>query len=451
MSRNPYVQTTPEQEQEMLRAVGTPSIDALFAEQIPSQLLEAPAPSLPPPLAEPELVKHIHGIAAQCRPLSQVVSFLGGGCYDHFIPAAVDAIANRSEFVTAYTPYQPEASQGTLQAFFEYQTLMARLYAMDASNASLYDGASALGEAIFLALAVKPERKRVLLPFTLHPQYRQVVRSYVQHFDKEVIEIPHKDGVTDYEKLAQLADTQTAAVVVAQPNYFGCLEETAPFRDAAAKSGAIFIAVADPLSLGILVPPGRYGADIAVGEGQPLGLRPYAGGESLGIFTSKLEYLRRMPGRLVGLTKDRNGKRGYVLTLQTREQHIRREKATSNICTNHAHNALRATIYLSLMGPAGLSAVSRKCARNLAYFCSKISGISSSALAYHRPAFRETVVRLRCDAREVCAKLLDHDIYAGIPLASLGKDFENLLLVAVTEKRTDAEIENFVKHLAAYI
>ncbi|MCX7626091.1 MAG: aminomethyl-transferring glycine dehydrogenase subunit GcvPA [Candidatus Sumerlaeaceae bacterium] len=451
MRNNPFIQTTELQEQEMLAAIGARSLDELFSEQIPPSLLTSEAGSLPSPCGELELVRRLKDLASQCKSATDVVSFLGGGCYDHFIPAAVDHIANRSEFLTAYTPYQPEASQGALQAFFEYQTLMARLYAMDVSNASLYDGASALGEAVFLALSVHPDRKRVILPFTLHPHYREVVRSYVQHLDVEVVEIEHRGGVTDCEKLKEVAANEAAAVVSVQPNFFGCLEDVDAFSDAARRANAVFIAVADPLSLGLLKPPGEYGADVAVGEGQPLGLRTYLGGESLGIFTCRWDYLRRMPGRLVGLTRDREGKRGYVLTLQTREQHIRREKATSNICTNHAHNALRATIFLSLVGPQGLRAIARKCARNLALFKSWIASESADAVAFRQPAFRETVIRLNTNANVVCEKLLERGFFAGIPLEILGPAYEDLLLVAVTEKRTDAEIKSFVKALREFL
>jgi glycine dehydrogenase subunit 1 len=432
----------------MLAAVGAESIDALFEEQVPSPLLRDEWPPLTQPMAELDLLSRVRELASSCLITTERVSFLGGGCYDHFIPAALDSLASRSEFVTAYTPYQPEASQGTLQAFFEYQTLIARLYAMDASNASLYDGASALGEAVFLALAAQPDKRRIVLPFALHPQYRQVLKSYVAHHDVEVVELPAKNGVTDPDALEKAGALRPAALVAMQPNYFGCLEDVELFRKVATQSGALLIAVADPFSLGLLAPPGDYGADIAVGEGQPLGLRQYWGGETLGIFTCRKDFVRRMPGRLVGLTRDRNGKRGYVLTLQTREQHIRRDKATSNICTNHALNALRAAIYLSLIGPTGLRRLARQCARNLAYFRKCLSLRSPAAVAFPGPAFRETVVRLKTDAREALPRLLERGFFGGVPLTSLGTEFSNLLLVAVTEKRTDAEIESFVTALA---
>lgn len=435
----------------MLRAVGADSIESLFAEQIPSAFLKPSRIELPSPLTEPELLARCRRLAAASKSTVSHISFLGGGCYDHFIPAAVDAVVSRSEFVTAYTPYQPEASQGTLQAFFEYQTSIARLYAMDVSNASLYDGASALGEAVFFALGVRPDRRRVVLPWALHPDYRAVVRSYVRHLGIELVEVPAVQGRTDLVRLAEATTNDTAAVVVAQPNYFGCLEEVEAFERLAHAAGALLIAVADPLSLGLLAPPGDYGADVAVGEGQPLGLRPWAGGETLGIFTCRQEFIRRVPGRLVGLTRDRHGRRGYVLTLQTREQHIRREKATSNICTNHAHNALRATVYLALMGPRGVATVARRTARNLALFRRHIRALAPEADVFGPPAFREMVVRLRCPARDVCAQLLEQGFFAGVPLDGLGPGYEQLLLVAVTEQRTDDEIVRFVEALAEFL
>ncbi len=452
MRANPYVQTTAQQEQEMLAAVGAASIEQLFEEQVPPELLLSSEDfRLPAGLPESQVLARIQALAGQCVDPASMVSFLGGGCYDHFVPAAVEFIANRAEFVTAYTPYQPEASQGTLQAFFEYQTLTARLYGMDVSNASLYDGATALAEAVLLALAVRPERRRIVLPCVLHADYGAVVKSYVQHLDVQIAEVPWKQGVTDVEALARAVTDDTAAVVCVQPNYFGCLEPVTDFERVAHAHGALLVAVADPFSLGLLAPPGEYGADIAVGEGQSVGLRPYLGGQTVGIFTCRQEFLRRMPGRLVGLTRDRKGRRGYVLTLQTREQHIRREKATSNICTNHAHNALKVAIYLALVGPEGLKRLARHCARNLALFRRKIMEISPKAVAFPGPAFRELTLKLRCPAREAVKELAQKGIFAGIPLDRLGEELNNHLLVAVTEKRTDEEIHKFVHALCNYV
>jgi len=452
LTNTPYLQTTPEEREEMLAAIGAASIESLYGELVPEAISTgAEKIQFPPPMAEPELLDHLRDLASRNTAVTQIVSFLGGGCYEHFIPAALDAIVGRSEFVTAYTPYQPEASQGTLQAFFEYQTLMARLYAMDVSNASLYDGASALGEAVLLALSVHPERRRVVVPFLLHPHYKAVLHTYLKHLGVEILEIPECNGRTDYDRLRKAAEQEAAAVVVAQPNFFGILEESDEFERAARASDALLIAVADPLSLALVKPPGEYGADIAVGEGQPLGMRPYCGGETLGIFTCRAAYMRRMPGRVVGMTKDRNGKRGFVLTLQTREQHIRREKATSNICTNHAHNALRATVFLSLLGPQGLLRLARLCARNLALFRKKLGEISPSALVHSVPAFRETVIRLKRPARDVCEKMVERGFFAGVPLDIMGPSYEEFLLVSVTDRRKDEEIQSFVNALKDFI
>jgi glycine dehydrogenase subunit 1 len=452
LKRNPYVQNTEQQTHEMLSTVGVASIEELFREQVPAELLQGATFQLPPPLHEMDLLREVRSIASQNTTLRQALSFLGGGIYEHFIPAALEPIVNRSEFVTSYTPYQPEASQGTLQVFFEYQTLMARLFQMDVSNASLYDGASALGEAVLLAIGVKPDRREIVIPETLHPHYRELVTTYLRWFDVEVRVVPMDHGRTSLAAVDAMCSERTAAVVVQQPNYLGCLEEVFEISRIAKGSGAMLIAVADPISLGLLAPPGAYDADVAVGEGQPLGMRPAFGGETLGIFTCRNEYVRRMPGRLVGLTTDRQGRRGYVLTLQTREQHIRREKATSNICTNHAHNALRATVYLALLGPQGLRWVARRCARNLNYFRTLLRNVSPSAEAFPDvPCFKEVVVRTKIPAREVVKQLASRNIFAGVALDHLGEHFQYDLLIAVTELRTDPEIERFVAALQEFV
>jgi glycine dehydrogenase subunit 1 len=435
----------------MLKVAGAASIAELFEDQVPANLLFQESFGLPPALSEPEIQRELGALAASNRSTGQVVSFLGGGISDHFIPAAVGMVANRSEFLTAYTPYQPEASQGTLQAFFEYQTLVCRLFGMDVSNASLYDGASALGEALFLALGAKPDATSVLLPATLHPDYRALVGTYLKHFGIRIDVVPMRDGVTDVDAMREMAGPDTAAVVVQHPNYFGCLEDAGEFSRIARRAGALLVAVCDPLSLGVLGPPGTYGADIAVGEGQSLGLRQWCGGETLGIFTCKKEFTRRIPGRLVGIAHDRCDRRGYVLTLQTREQHIRREKATSNICTNHAHNALRATIHLSLMGARGLAWASRRCVRNLHRFRTAIRALKPQADAFGAPCFKEMTVRLREPAEKACAELVSKGFYAGVPAGPAWPDFENLLLVCVTEQRTDDEIDRFAKVLGDYL
>jgi glycine dehydrogenase subunit 1 len=450
---NPFVQVTPPQLEEMLARVGAASIDGIFAGQIPREYEFDGNWNLPDALSEIELQREIPALAARNRSTRQLTSFLGGGVYDHYIPAAVGALANRSEFVTAYTPYQPEASQGTLQAFFEFQTMAARLFGMDVSNASLYDGASALGEALFLALSSKPERKKVLLPQALHPDYSALTCTYLKHFEVMLEVVPAAaDGRTDLAELRKRAGEDTAAVVIQQPNYFGCLEEVHEVSRIAHEAGALLVAVADPIAAAIISPPGEYDADLAIGEGQPLGLRQWLGGESLGLFTCKKDFIRRVPGRLVGIARDRNDKRGYVLTLQTREQHIRREKATSNICTNHAHNALRATIYMSLLGPQGIGRVARMCVRNTQHLRSRIADRKPTAFAFSAAVFKEFVVRTRVPAEQARDELTDKGFLAGIPLGPrFGADFENALLVAVTERRTDVEIDAFARALEGYL
>ncbi len=448
---NPFIQTTPDQLREMLETVGADSVDSIFRDQIPQEYECGSALDLPPALAEPELQREFLSLASRNTSTRQAVSFLGGGVYDHFIPSAVGAIANRSEFVTAYTPYQPEASQGTLQAFFEFQTMVTRLFDMDVANASLYDGASALGEALFLALQVRPERRTVLVPAALHPDYAALAETYLRHFDIRIQTIPVKDGATDLGAMRTAATNDVAAIVLQQPNYLGCIEDAPAFSAVARDCGALLIAVCDPISLGVLAPPGAWGADIAVAEGQPLGLRQFLGGESLGLFAVKKDFMRRVPGRLVGLTKDREGRRGFVLTLQTREQHIRRDKATSNICTNHAHNALRATIYMALMGPRGLERVARACVRNSSRLRRGVAAARLGAVAFAAPTFKEFVVRTARPAVEVREALLAKGLLAGTPLGCLGPGFEDKLLVCTTECRTDDEIDRFVAELKPYL
>ncbi len=448
---NPYIQTTPDQLKEMLEKVGVDSIDALFAEQVPAEFEFKGPFNLPPAMSESELMKWTTRLAARNTSTQQAVSFLGGGIYDHFIPSAVGALANRSEFVTAYTPYQPEASQGTLQAFFEFQTMATRLFAMDVSNASLYDGASALGEALFMALQVRPERRLVLLPSTLHPDYAALAQTYMKHFEIELVTIPAgEDGRLDLEALAARAG-EAAAVVLQTPNYLGIIEQAHEISRITHEADSLLVAVCDPISLGLLAPPGEYDADIAVAEGQGLGLRQWLGGESLGLFLCRKDFVRRMPGRLVGLAKDREGRRGFVLTLQTREQHIRRDRATSNICTNHAHNALRATIFMALMGPEGLRQMARACVRNTQKLRSAIASQKPEAIAFEGPVFKEFVVRTAGPASGVRDALLEEGFLAGIPLQRLGPQFENMLLVCATDQHTDEEITAFTKALLPHL
>lgn len=449
---NPYIQATPDQINEMLEAVEAASIDEIFNDQIPSELQHRDTFDIPPALSELELQGHLTRLAAKNQAADHLVTFMGGGIYDHFVPTAIMHVANRSEFVTGYTPYQPEASQGLLQAFFEYQTLLSRLYDMPVSNASLYDGASAVGEAVFMALAIHPDRNRIVMSESVHPDSRALVATYMAHFNTKVDILKAADGVTDVEALTASLGDDVAAVVVQHPNYFGCLEDVHEIEKKVREAGALFIVIADPISLGVLAPPGTYGADIAIGEGQPLGLNQYAGGETVGIFTCKSEFIRKVPGRLVGQTKDREDRRGFVLTLQTREQHIRRAKATSNICTNHAHNALRASIYMCLLGPQGTGQIARACVRNTQRLKAAIKKKNPDAVAFAAPVFKEFVIQVNQPATQVRDALLTQGYLAGTPLSeTCGSGYENLLLVATTEKRTDAEIDNFAEALGEFL
>ncbi|MBX7244165.1 MAG: aminomethyl-transferring glycine dehydrogenase subunit GcvPA [Candidatus Sumerlaeaceae bacterium] len=445
---NPFILATPAEEKEMLAACGAESIDQIFSDQIPAEYAWNKTFGLPPALSELEIQRELGALAATNRNSTDTVSFLGGGIYDHFCPAAVGAIANRSEFVTSYTPYQPEASQGTLQAFFEFQSLVTRLFATDVSNASLYDGATALGESLFMALGARPDRSTILVSETVHPDSRALAATYLKHFDVKLVTVPQSGGTTDLAQLKEAIGPDTAAVVLQHPNYFGCLEEAEEVAKLAHEAGALLISICDPISLGLLAPPGEYDADIAIAEGQCLGLREFGGGETLGLFTCKKEHVRRVPGRLVGIAKDKYDRQGFVLTLQTREQHIRRDKATSNICTNHAHNALRATIFLCLMGPQGMEHVARMSARNTARLRDAIVSKAPKAIAFEAPCFKEFVVRTKLPAIEVCRRALEKNFFAGVPLGHLGPGFENHLLVCATEKRTDAEIDQFSEVLA---
>jgi glycine dehydrogenase subunit 1 len=361
-----YVPHTGEDVREMLAAIGVASVDDLFTD-IPAALrLQRPL-DLPAGCAESELAAALQGLAGEDRPASSLVSFLGAGVYDHYVPAVVDAVVGRSEFLTAYTPYQPERSQGVLQSIFEFQTAICELTGLQVSNASLYDGGTAVVEAAFLAHA-QTGRRRVVVSRGVHPEYRQVLATETAGCapagcGPAPAEVDCVAGVTSIEALRAAVDDQTAAVILQQPSFFGGLEDMAAAAGFAHEAGALFVAVVDPLSLGLLQPPGAYGADVAVGDGQPLGQRMNFGGPHFGFMAARQELVRRMPGRIVGQTVDVEGKRGFVLTFQTREQHIRREKATSNICSNQALNALAALVYLGWLGKQGLPELALLCAR----------------------------------------------------------------------------------------
>jgi glycine dehydrogenase subunit 1 len=436
----PYFPNTESDRQAMLDAIGAASIDELFA-MIPAGLRMKRDLCVPPGLGELELSAHLAELAAANTPAGETACFLGGGCYDHFIPAVVDMVATRSEFYTAYTPYQPEASQGSLQAFFEYQTLVTQLTGMDVANASLYDGGSAAAEAVLMAMHATG-RSRVVTAASVHPEYRQILATYLANLGVDLVTLDTPEGVVSTPDLAAAVDDRTACVLLSHPNFFGCLEDVAAAADLAHRSGALLVVSVDPISLGLLKRPGEYGADIVVAEGQSLGNPMAFGGPYLGLMACREQFLRRMPGRLVGQTVDRRGRRCWVLTLQTREQHIRREKATSNICTNQGLLALRATVYLSLMGPAGMRSVAELCLQKARYAAERLAAVPSLALAFDRPTFKEFVVRSKdVPVEELIERCRGEKILAGVPLGRWYPQWDDCLLVAVTEKRTKEEID----------
>jgi len=427
----------------MLEAIGAASIDELFS-SIPDELRLTRPLDLPAAMGEMELTRHVGEIASKNASVADHVCFLGGGAYDHFIPAVVDMVGSRSEFYTAYTPYQPEASQGTLQAMFEYQTLITRLTGMDVSNASLYDGATATAEAMLMALGAT-RRRRVVVPASLHPEYRQVLETYLANLDAELVTLPTPDGTLAPERLSDVVDDQTACVIVQHPNFFGGVEQAEVLSSIAHDAGALVVGVIDPVSLGLLQRPGDWGADIVAAEGQGLGCPMAYGGPYLGILACSEKLVRRIPGRLVGETTDRRDRRCFVLTMQTREQHIRREKATSNICTNQGLVALRASVHLALLGPHGLRELGRLCIQKANYARDRLTSNGALSAAFPMGVFKEFVVRANDgDVNGRLARARREGILAGVPLERWYPELSDCMLVAVTEKRTRAEIDRLV-------
>jgi glycine dehydrogenase subunit 1 len=444
----PYVLNTPEDQHAMLAAIGAGSLAELF-EMVPPELrLQRPL-DIPPALSEMELAARMAQLAGQNTSPAQKVCFLGGGSYDHFIPAVVDYVAARGEFYTSYTPYQAEASQGNLQAFFEYQTLITQLTGMDVSNASLYDGGSAAAEAVLMALSATRRHGRVVTAASVHPEYRQILETYLKNLDVQLVTVGTPQGNLTLEELSAAVDSQTACVFAQHPNFFGCLEDVEAIARIAHDAGALFIAAVDPISLGLLKRPGDYGADIVVAEGQSLGTPMQFGGPYLGIMACREEFVRRMPGRITGQTVDRHGRRCWVLTLQTREQHIRREKATSNICTNQGLFALRTTVYLAAMGPQGMREVAELCLQKSRYAARRLSAGKRLSLAFDRPTFKEFVIRDREGrVEQLLASACDDGFFAGVPLGRWYPELADCFLVSVTEKRTRDEIDRLANSLS---
>ena len=441
-----YSAFTARDREEMLQVIGVESIADLFAD-IPANLREsASLEKLGAPLSELETRRLLSTLAARNLNLHGAASFLGAGSYHHFIPSVVPAITSRGEFMTAYTPYQAEVSQGTLQVIYEFQTLLCQLTAMEMANASLYDGATALAEAVLMATAAT-KRHKVLLPRAVSPFYRRVTETYLQGLSIELQDVEYFDGATSLQSVKEKLGDDTAAVVIQHPNFFGTLEDVQKIGELAHSKGALLIVVFNPATLGVLQPPGELGADIAVGEGQPLGIAPQLGGPGLGLFCCRQKFARLAPGRLVGLTQDENGKPGFTLTLQTREQHIRREKATSNICSNQALCALAATVYLSAMGPQGLKDVAVQSHHKAHYLAEKISNLEGFEIAFNSPFFHEFAVRCPRPVAEINASLQLKNIIGGYNLGREYSDLENVMLLCCTEKRTREEMNLLIDAL----
>jgi glycine dehydrogenase subunit 1 len=439
-----YVGLTRDEEQRMLGAIGVARFEDLIA-SVPEDVRLRRLLAVPGPLSEIE-TRARFGEWARANAADRAISFLGGGLYDHYIPAALQALAMRSEFATAYTPYQPEVAQGTLTAIFEFQSMIVELTGAEVANASLYDGATAVVEAVLLARH-HTGRARVVVAGALHPHYQEVLRTYLG--ERDVTLVADRGGQCAPEDLATAMGADVAAVVYQHPNFFGLLENPHAIHTIAHDAGALAVAACDPIALALLEPPGATGADIVVGEGQCLGNPPSFGGPLLGFFACGGKLVRRMPGRLAAETVDRHGRRGFVLTLQTREQHIRREKATSNICTNQGLLALRATLYLGLLGKAGLTEVAELCVQKSHHAADQAAAIPGYRLAHGGAFFREFVLECPGDAASVVRAGRERGVLAGIDLGQFRADWRRWLLVAVTEQRTAADIERWLEVLRA--
>ena len=432
----------------MLHQVGLNSADELF-DSIPRDLRLTRSLNTTPALSEIELLAGFEQLATR-NPGAQRTSFLGAGAYQHYIPTIVDHIISRSEFFTAYTPYQPEISQGTLQAIFEFQTLVCQLTGMEVANASMYDGSTALAEAVLMAERVT-KRSKVIACGAIHPEYLEVITTYVQHAGIELLHAPIDTKTGQTSTALDLLDDKTAALVVQSPNFFGCIEDVAALAEKAHAVGALLIVtVTEAISLGLLRSPGACGADIVVAEGQSFGVPLSFGGPYVGLFATREKYARQIPGRLVGEAYDKEGRRGFVLTLATREQHIRREKATSNICTNEGLIALATTVYLETMGRRGLQEAAAQCAQKAAYAANRIGGLEGFSVPYTGPRFNEFVVRAPVDARQLLARLAsESNITGGLPLSRYYPDRPNEFLVCVTEINSRAQIDALIDGLSS--
>jgi len=445
----PFIPHTEADVREMLAAIGVDSIEALF-DEIPRELRGGTLAGVPAALSEMEIARLMHGRAERD---GHWLNFIGAGAYEHHIPAAVWQIATRGEFYSAYTPYQAEASQGTLQLLYEYQTMIASLTGLEVSNASLYDGASALAEAVLMAVRCHKSARRVLVPASVHPVWRRVVRTLVRNQGIEVVEVPYNaaSGHTDLDALARYAGRDHAALVIPQPNFFGVLEPVDELTDWAHAAGALAIAAVNPIALALLRPPGEWGgggADIVVGDGQPLGVPLASGGPYCGFMACRRDWVRQMPGRIVGATVDAEGRPGYTLTLQAREQHIRRAKATSNICTNQGLMVAAVAIHLALLGPEGMTRVARACHANTLKLVSGLTAIRGVTRAFSGALFHEAVLRLPVPVAPVLRALEGQGLLGGLDLRQDFPELGHALLVCATETKTDADLAGYAGHLA---
>jgi glycine dehydrogenase subunit 1 len=444
----PFIPHTEEDISAMLASIGAATIDDLF-DEIPPSLISTGLKQVPPGMNEMDVTRLM---LERAEADGRYVNFIGAGAYEHHIPAAVWQITTRGEFYSSYTPYQAEASQGTLQLLYEYQTMMASLTGMDVSNASMYDGASALAEAALMAVRSHKSSRRILIPATVHPIYRRVVRAIVANQGIDVIELPYspQSGQTLLDALDEFGKEEFAALVIPQPNFFGVLEDVDALTDWAHGKNALAIGVVNPTALAVLTPPGEWGekgADIAVGEGQPLGIPLSSGGPYFGFMACKQTLVRQMPGRIIGRTTDQEGKPGFVLTLQAREQHIRRSKATSNICTNQGLMVTAATIYMALVGPEGLRRIATQSHANTLTLVEKLEGLAGIKRAFSGPVFHEAVISLPAPTEGVLDRLKTERILGGLNLRDFYPELGNAMLVCATETKTSGDLENYAERL----
>ncbi|MDZ5471028.1 aminomethyl-transferring glycine dehydrogenase subunit GcvPA (plasmid) [Bacillus sp. 31A1R] len=442
-----YLPMTEADKQAMLETIGVSSVQELFND-IPESVQFKGEYKIKQAKSETALMKELTQLAGKNADLKANTCFLGAGVYDHYMPVIVDHVLSRSEFYTAYTPYQPEISQGELQAIFEFQTMICELTGMDVANSSMYDGSTSLAEAAMLSTG-QTKRKKVLISSAVHPESKEVVKTYAKGQYVEVVEIPHNDGVTDLDALKEMMSDEIAAVIVQYPNFFGRIEPMKELEEIIHGQKAMFVVSSNPLALGALTPPGKFGADIVAGDAQVFGIPTAFGGPHCGYFAVTNKLMRKVPGRLVGQTTDDEGRRGFVLTLQAREQHIRRDKATSNICSNQALNALAASVAMTALGKKGVKEMATANMQK-AYYAKKVFKENGFELALEGPSFNEFVVKLNRPVKEVNQALLQKGIIGGYDLGRDFTDLANHMLVAVTELRTKEEIDTFVKELGDY-